>query len=184
MQSAHRAGAPSSKSRGRKSAKGLVIATISGLALGFVKPIAARGMTGDFGLGPYAGLLMLSLGVLLATITLNFYFLNIAIDGEPLKFGAYFRGNLRQHLLGFGGGALWAIGTLTALLGNSVPGQSGVGRALFVFLPLASVLLAMAWGVLKWKEFASANGRAKVAFGWTAVLYLSGLVVLGVAFTR
>ena len=171
------------KAKARKTGKGLIIGVISGISLGLAYPVAARGLSGDFGLGPYAGMLMIAIGVLLSTIVLNFYFLNIAIEGGPLKYGAYFRGNARQHFLGFGGGALWAAGMLAALLANSAPAQAGIKPTVAIIVPLASVLLVIFWGVTSWKEFSSGSGHSKLALALTTILFLCSVVLLGIGIT-
>ena len=170
------------KGKSRRTARGLLIAVLSGIALGLFYPVASRGPTGEFSLGPYASLLMLSVGVLISTIIYNFYFLNISIDAEPVSFGAYFKGNARQHFLGFLGGALWASGMLAAALALSVPSQTGPNPALQLILPVGSVLLVMLWGAVVWKEFPTA--AAKLAIGLVAVFFTAGLVLLGIGIAR
>ncbi len=169
----------SQKGKVRKTTKGIAVGMVSGILLGCFYPIAAKGMTGDFGLGPYAGILLFCVGVLISTPMFNFYFMNIAIDGAPLSFSAYFTGKAQQHFLGFAGGALWALGTLAASLAVSSPGQTGVRPALGFILPLASVLLAMLWGAMRWKEFAAAPKNAKVSISLTAALFACSLVLFG-----
>lgn len=170
----------SGKTRTHKTAKGLLIAVLAGVALGLFFPVAQKGMAGDFGLGPYAGVLMFAIGVLISTFVYNFYFLNISIEGGPISFGAYFKGNAGQHFLGFGGGAMWMIGALAAAIAAAVPAQAGVQPALFVILPLASVPLMMFWGTTKWKEFASASGNSRMALGLTALLFIASLILLAI----
>ncbi len=167
------------KTRARKTNKGLLLAVLGGIALGLFYPAAANGTSGEFGLGPYAGMLMLSIGILISTFIYNFYFLNIAIDGPPTSFGAYFKGNVRQHLLGFGGGALWAIGALCAALA-SVPAQTAPHRAAGIILPVGSVLLMMLWGMLAWKEFATAGRQAKLALSLAALLFACSVILFGI----
>lgn len=167
-----------SRPKSRRTARGLLIGVLSGIALGLFYPVASRGPTGEFSLGPYASVLMLSVGVLISTIIYNFYFLNISIDAEPVSFGAYFRGSARQHFLGFTGGALWAAGILAAALALSVPAQSGLNPALQLILPAGSVLLVMFWGVLAWKEFPPA--AAKLGIALIAVFFTAGLVLLAI----
>ena len=171
------------KSKARKTKKGLSLGSISGVALGLFYPVAAKGMSGDFSVGPYAGLLLFSVGILVSTVVFNFYFLNIAIEGAPLGFSAYFRGNLQQHLLGFGGGALWAAGMLAASLASSGPQQINFDPSLNFILPLASVLLVMLWGTLGWKEFAAAPKNAKVALALTAAFFTGSVILVGIGIT-
>jgi glucose uptake protein len=159
------------RARTRKTAKGLILAIIGGIILGFFYPVAARGLNGDFGVGPYAGLLLFSLGLLVSTVIFNFYFLNIAIEGGPLTLGAYTRGHARQHFWGLAGGALWAVGALAAALARSVGPQIALNPVPGVLLPLASVLLVMFCGALAWKEFGGAPANSKVCFVVMACLF-------------
>ncbi len=168
-----------SKARARKTNKGLILAAMGGIALGLFYPVAARGLSGDFGVGPYAGMLLFSVGVLVSTVIFNFYFLNIAIEGEPLTLGAYARGKRRQHLIGLVGGALWAAGMLTAALARSLPTQPERNVVLGLVLPLASALLVILWGAVVWKEFAGAPSSAKLSMGLAAALFAGALVVTG-----
>jgi len=167
------------KAKGRKTTKGVALGIVSGILLGCFYPVASKGMAGDFGLGPYAGSLLFCLGVLASTLMFNFYFMNIAIEGGPIRLNAYFTGQARQHFLGFGGGALWALGALATSLAISSPSQTGLNRSLGFILPLASVLLAMLWGAMRWKEFATAPKSAKVCISLTAVLFTCSLVLFG-----
>jgi glucose uptake protein len=165
----------------RKSPKGILISVLSGLILGFFYPVGMKGMTGDLALGPYAGLLMFAIGVLLSTVIFDFYFLNIALDGPALSPSAYLEGKARQHLLGFTGGALWAGGALAALLAMGIPAQSGLNYAFKFWLPLASVVLALASGALAWNEFKGAPLKAHISLSWTAALFVLGLSLIGMA---
>lgn len=165
--------------------KGIVVGVISGLALGCFFPIINRSFRGDFGLGPYAGLLLMSIGLLAATMVLNLYFMNIAISGGPIGFGAYFTGLPHQHFLGFAGGAIWALGMLAQGMAMSAPGTAEPDPALRTVMPLASVVLAVFWGLAKWKEFAAAPG-AKLTSGRPllvacAIAFLGGAVLIGLA---
>lgn len=172
------------RGRTRKTAKGLAVGIIGGILLGLFYPVAAKGMPGEFGIGPYAGVLLFSLGILISTLIFDFYFLNIAIEGGPLAFSAYFRGNARQHFLGFAGGALWAAGALAAALVRFAPAEVGLDPVLSTILPLASVLLVLFWGAAAWKEFARAPSNAKVSLAFTAILLAGAIVVFGIGGAR
>jgi glucose uptake protein len=171
------------KGKSRRAKKGLVLGVIGGVALGLFYPVAEKGLTGDLSVGPYAGMLLFSIGILVSTVMFSFYFLNIAIEGGPLGFSAYFRGNLQQHLLGFGGGALWAGGTLAASLANSASRQLDLDPSLSLILPVASVLLVMLWGTVRWKEFTAAPRNARVALALTAIFFTGSLILVGIGIT-
>lgn len=165
------------KAKTRRTTKGILIALLSGIPLGLFYPLFAKGEAGDFGLGPYAAILLFCIGVLMATIICNFYFMNIAIEGGAIGFNAYFRGRASQHFLGFAGGALWAAGALAAALGSSAPARVGISTSLRLLLPLASALLALVSGLWIWKEFPAKSKRARVWIGFTAIILACGLVL-------
>lgn len=175
---AHRTAA-AAKTKMRKTTKGLIVGIVSGVLWGLFYPLVAKGTTGEFGLGAYAGTLLFSVGVLISTVVFSFYFMNIAIEGEALSPNAYFQGKASQHFLGFAGGALWVLGILAAALATSSPAQTGLSGAPGFIVPIASVLLVMFWGVVKWKEFAAASRSAKVSLGFTAILFLCALICFG-----
>jgi glucose uptake protein len=165
----------------RKAGKGIFIALLSGTMLGFFYPLAAKGMSGELSLGPYAGLLLFAVGILVSTVLFDFYFLNIAIEGPRLTSGAYLEGQAHQHFLGFAGGALWAGGALAALLALALPAQAGLQGAIKLILPLASVLLAVACGTFGWKEFKSAPANAKVSLYLASAIFACGLAFIAFA---
>ena len=172
------------RANGRRRKKGLIVGLLAGVALGLFYPVADKGMSGDFGLGPYAGVLLFCVGVLLSTIIFDFYFLNIAIDGEPLTFGAYVRGKPQQHFLGFAGGAIWAVGILAASLAIAAYQQVGLSPVLVFSLPIASVLLVVFSGSVVWNELASASAKAKLSLGLAAAFLAGGLILIGIGITR
>lgn len=174
-----KAAAGGSQRKTRRTSKGILIALLSGIPLGVFYPLFARGEAGDFGLGPYAGVLLFCVGLLIGAIICNFYFMNIAIEGGALAFNAYFRGRAGQHFLGFAGGAMWAAGALAATLGASAPLRAGVPASLRVLLPLASAVAALLTGLWFWHEFPARSKNARVWIGVTALVFLLGLALTG-----
>jgi glucose uptake protein len=168
----------------RKTSKGLLAAILAGIPIGLFYPLFDRAAAGEFGLGPYAGILLFSIGMLVSTIIFNFYFMNIAIDGGALSFTSYFRGNPRQHLLGFSAGALWAVAALAAVLVLATQSQTGVSPVLAFILPIASVVLAAMWGIAIWREFPAPARNARVALVFTMVLFLAALALVGNGLAR
>jgi glucose uptake protein len=175
---------PAPKAKTRRTAKGILLALLSGIPLGLFYPLFSKGEAGDFGLGPYAGMLLFCVGVIIATIIFNFYFMNIAIEGGALPFNAYFRGRASQHFLGFAGGAIWAAGALAAAIASSVPSGVGLSATLRVVVPLASALLALLSGLWIWKEFPAKSKNARLCIGVTAVIFGCGLALAGTGLAR
>jgi len=160
------------------STRGIVVGIIAGVVLGCFFVLLHRGFRGDFGLGPYAGLLLVAIALLVSTLVLNLYFMNIAISGGPIGFSAYFTGLPHQHFLGFAGGAIWALGMLAQGLAMSAPAALNFDPAILTIVPLASVLLAVFWGFTKWKE---SPGSAKTLAVASAAVFLCGIVLVGLA---
>jgi glucose uptake protein len=175
---------PSARRGMPNSTKGIITGVISGLSFGVFLPVIDHASSGEFGLGPYAGLLMVSIGLALATLVFNIYFMNIAIEGGPITFNAYFKGTLSQHLLGWTGGIICTLGLLALGLALEAPPQANVSPLLKIFLPLASVPLAILFGLAVWKEFARAVGSGKSMLLAAAALFLCGAVLLGLAGLR
>ena len=165
--------------RWRMSTKGILVGVIGGLALGVCLPIIYQSTFNEFGLAPYAGLLLFCLGLFGATLALNIYFMNIAIHGGPLTLNSYFNGNLQQHLLGFAGGAIWGGGTLALGLALYVPAPNGLSAPVSFIVPPLTVLLAMFWGSAFWKEYASAPAAAKRFLFVSAAFFIGGIALLG-----
>jgi glucose uptake protein len=168
----------------KRTTKGLLCAFLGGIPIGLFYPLFNRATAGEFGLGPYAGILLFCVGLLLSTVVFNFYFMNIAIEGGPLSFTSYFRGNLRQHLLGFSGGAMWAMGGLAVALVLSTQAQTGVSLVLTIVFPLASVVLAVFWGLTSWREFPAQARNARVAVTFTTLLFVGALALVGTGLGR
>lgn len=164
--------------RERRLTKGLIASVSGGLFLGFFYPIAVNGVTGDLGLGSYAGMLFFGLGVLVSTGLLELCFLGIAIEGGPVRMSAYRRGQLKQHLLGVVGGVVCAWGVFLLFVTLAHPGQRRPSGEAVAVVPIISVLLAISCGIWAWKEFAKANGRARLLLAGTAFAFLCALVLL------
>jgi glucose uptake protein len=163
----------------RISTKGILVGIIGGIALGVCLPIIKNSTFNEFGLGPYAGLLLFCIGLFGATLALNFYFMNIAIHGGPLNFSMYFNGNVQQHLMGFAGGAIWAAGALALGLALSVPEPNGLSPAIGFIVPSLAVLLAMFWGLILWKEYATAPAGAKRMLYFSGASFLAAILLIG-----
>ncbi len=172
------------KAKARRTTKGILIALLSGIPLGLFYPLFTKGEAGDFGLGPYAGVLLFCVGVIVATVICNFYFMNIAIEGGAIPFNAYFRGQASQHFLGFAGGAMFAAGALAAAVASSAPSGVGLSAPLRLLVPLASVLLALLCGLWIWKEFPAKSKNARVCIGITVVVFGCGLALAGTGLAR
>jgi glucose uptake protein len=170
--------------KSKRTGKGILTGVLSGILMGFVYPIAHNHLVGEFALGPYAAILMFAIGIVISTIIFNFYFVNISIEGAPVRFSRYFRGTPGQHFLGFASGAMLVLGFLAAVLAAATPPAAGINPAILVALPGASVILAILWGTGAWKEFAKSPTGAKLAIGLGTLLFACGLALFAVSVPR
>lgn len=160
---------------------GVIVSIIGGIALGFVYPVAVHGITGDFGLAAYAGLVLFCAVLLVSTLVLDFFFVRIGIEGKGVTtLRAYF-GKAGRHMPGVIGGVVWAVGAMAVFLVICAPAKAAADPRLELALPVASVLLAVFWGVARRKELARMpQGKSSIA--GSVVLFVAALVLLGWAF--
>jgi glucose uptake protein len=180
---AHRARDRAAGKDGRKKSatKGLVISIVSGILMGTFYPLVVKGMGGDLGLGPYAAALFFSLGVFVSTFFFNIFFMNVPIEGSPVRLNAYFQGSARLHLIGIAGGAIWAVGAITNFVGASAPEQVNVGPAISLAIGQCATLISVLWGLFVWKEFSNSPAAVKRLVTIIIVLFAAGLALLSLA---
>ena len=175
-------------SQARKSApagpKGILLSLISGLLMGSFYPLvemAKGGGPDNAGLGPYAVAFLFAIGVFLSTFIFNLYFLNLPVQGEALSMFDYFKGSLKQHVLGILGGLIWCTGAIANFVAASVPKTVQVGPAISYAVGQGATMVSALWGLLVWKEFAGASGKVKVLLTLMLILFLAGLIVVSIA---
>lgn len=166
-----------------KAGKGVVVAILGGVSLGLSMPVVNLATDGgDFGLDPYATILLFSLGILISTIALNFVFMNVTIEGSSLTFRNYAQGKAKQHIYGWLAGIICVGGLLSMGLARLVPVQAGLDDFLQFIFPAASILLALFWGITIWKESRGAAGKGLFT---SSVLFLAvGIVLIAMGLGR
>jgi glucose uptake protein len=160
---------------------GILVSVIGGIALGFVYPVAAHGITGDFGLAAYAGLVLFCAVLLGSTVVLDFFFVRIGIEGKGVTTLTAYFGQGGNHISGAIGGVVWAVGALAVFLAITAPAKAAADPRLELALPVASTLLAMFWGLVGRKELVKMP-KAKSSIARSAVLFVAAVVLLGWAF--
>jgi glucose uptake protein len=154
--------------------KSISVCVLGGLMIGVSEPLGSAAFWGDLGLGPYAGILLFSLGIAASTLLFNIFLMNIGLVGGRVTLPAYLAGKLPQHLLGIIGGAIWAGGMLLLSAGRST---SETPVAWTIWLLQGWVLLVVLWGVWRWKELANAPKPARVGLVLGCIAFAAALAV-------
>jgi glucose uptake protein len=155
------------------SRKSIVVCVVSGVLMGLWNPFVAYGATRGNALSPYSSVVFLTLGALLSCFIWNLYFMKKPLVGEPVSFSGFFSGPASGHVLGLLGGCIWGVGTVF----NVVAGKA-TAFAISYAIGQSAPMVAALWGVLAWKEFAGAPGKAKMYLAAMFVFYCVGILLV------
>jgi glucose uptake protein len=155
------------------SRKSIVICIVSGVLMGLWNPFVAYGATRGNPLSPYSSVVFLTFGALLSCFIWNLYFMKKPLVGEPVSFSGFFSGPASGHILGLLGGGIWGVGTVF----NVVAGKA-TAFAISYAIGQSAPMVAALWGVLAWKEFAGAPGKAKMYLALMFVFYCVGILLV------
>src|SRR5580704_13865839 len=158
------------------SKKSIIVCVVSGVLMGLWAPFVAHAMTTGNTLGPYSIAVFLTLGALLSCLLWNIYFMKHPLVGEPVSFAGFFSGPISGHALGLLGGFIWGIGMVFNLVAASFTGVA-ISYAIGQSAPMVAAL----WGVLAWKEFEGAPGKAKMYLVLMFVFYCVGILLVAKA---
>jgi len=171
-------------SKGQKTtSKGIVLSIVAGVLMGLFYYLVQVAIAGDFAnpeagkLGPYAAVVVFSLGLFLSSFVWNTIVMAKPFVGEPVSFGDYFKkGNPRLHLVGILGGVIWGVG-----MSFNIVASGTAGPAISYGLGQGATMIAVLWGVFIWKEFKSAPAGTNKLLGLMFLFYMVGLALLIVA---
>jgi glucose uptake protein len=160
--------------------KGILISVLSGILMGFFYRFVAASMVEDPvnpGAGritSYSAMFIFALGILLSNFLWNTIFMMKPVKGEPVRYREYFtKGTAKLHLIGMAGGLIWCVGMSFNLIASSQ-----AGFAISYGLGQGATMVAAAWGVFVWKEFAQApKGTSKLVAAMFA-LFITGLAMI------
>jgi glucose uptake protein len=171
--------------RGSRKApvKGIVTSIAAGLLMGWFYSFVAQSIglvdpaTGSVESGkltPYTAVVAFSFGLLASNFLWNSILMAWPLSGEPVPFADYFtQGNVRLHLVGILGGAIWSLG-----MAFSIIASTAAGPALSYGLGQGATMIGAIWGVLIWKEFQDAPPGTNRLLVGMFLFYLLGLGVL------
>ena len=149
-----------SSTTAQSTTKGIVVSLVAGVLMGFFYRFVAASMVSDFvnpeagKLTPYTASVIFAAGLLVSNFVWNTIFMYKPLAGERVTYRDYFaKGDLRLHLIGILGGAIWSIGmTLNIIAAEQA------GFAISYGLGQGATMIAALWGVFIWKEFRGAKG--------------------------
>jgi glucose uptake protein len=159
------------------SSKGIIVSVISGVLMGAFPPFVTRALTHAAALTPYGVSALFSIGALLCCLVVNTWFMKHPIVGEPVAFGGFWRASPRNHLFGILGGIIWGTGGCFNFIAAGL-----VGVPISYAIGQSAPMIAAAWGVFVWHEFAHAQRRAWIALGCMFVLYVAAVTVIANAY--
>ncbi len=160
-------------------ARGLILAVLCGVSMGYFYRFVAAAMSTDFvqmqegKLSPYTAMVLFSLGVVASSFAYNFSLILNWFTGTKVALPDYFRGSAQDHLWGVVGGIIWAVGMTFSIIafGRAGPAISyGLGQG--------ATMVAAFWGVFIWREFRAAPPETKPLIWAMFAGYLVGLALL------
>jgi glucose uptake protein len=164
----------------RTSGKGIALSVAAGLLMGYFYRFVAASMSADFRelapgkLGPYAAVVVFSLGLFASTFVWNAVVMARPFVGDPVPFADYFRkGTPRLHLVGILGGVIWSLGMSLSILASGA-----AGFAISYGLGQGATLVAALWGVFVWREFESAPRGTGPLLGAMFASFVVGLSLI------
>jgi glucose uptake protein len=158
---------------------GLALSIICGLLMGFFYRFVAAAMAPDFTamepgkVGPYTAMVLFAAGLAASNFVFNTILMRRPVSGEPLAPAAYFRGTARDHFWGVAGGLIWAAGMTLSIIAFGV-----AGPAISYGLGQGATMVAAAWGVFVWREFAAAPEGTATLLGLMFACFLAGLALI------
>jgi len=161
--------------------KGIGISIAAGILMGFFYGFIAKTLPENFAeptaglLTPYTSVFIFSLGVLFSNFIFNTFFMYKPISGgEPVSYSDYFKiGTPKLHMIGIFGGVIWCTG-----LSLNIIASGAAGPAISYGLGQGATMVAAAWGVFVWKEFAEAPKGTNKLITMMFISFIIGLSLI------
>ena len=139
---------------------------VDGMALNFTSPEAGK-------LTPYSAIFLFSCGIFLSNIVFNSALMRLPVEGPPLQYSDYIKGDYKSHLTGILGGIIWCVG-----MSFSIIASDKAGPAISYGLGQGAVLVAAIWGVFIWKEFKAAPPGTNSLLYIMFICFFAGLSLI------
>ncbi|MBR9998141.1 MAG: multidrug DMT transporter permease [Cyclobacteriaceae bacterium] len=163
----------------KPSLKGILLSIFAGLLIAFFYGLVVNSLSNEYVAGgtgsltPFTAVFFFAVGVFISTFIFNPIFMARPVQGEPVKMAEYWRGRLRDHLIGILGGSIWMLGMILSFMA-----AGSAGPAISYALSNAAPVVAILWGVLVWKEFAGAPKGTNRLLVIMFIAYLIGLMFI------
>jgi glucose uptake protein len=161
-------------------AKGISLALGGGILMGLFFYLTVRAASPDFvhltpgRFGPYAAVLVNTVGAFLSNFVLNTYMMRRPIKGPSATYSEYFKSPLTSfHAVGIIGGIINAIGFTASFVASKV-----ASPAIAYGLGQGATMIAAIWGIFIWKETKGASRSTQWMIAAMFVCFLSGLIML------
>ena len=158
------------------STKGLLLAVVAGVLMGYFYKYVAAAMFPDFTrpeagkLSPYSALVLFAGGVLLSNLLFNSLLMRFPFVGGRVRYADYFAGSGRNHGIGLLGGLVWCLG-----MAFSIIASGKAGPAISYGLGQGATVVAAGWGIYIWKEFRGAPAGTSTILNAMLLCYVLGL---------
>lgn len=159
--------------------KGILISVLAGFLMAWFFRFVASSIAGNLEtpeagkLTPYSAFFFFVIGIVVSNFLFNTYLMKKPIEGEPVTFSQYFKGNFKCHLSGIIGGMVWALGTSLSLLA-----AGKAGYAISFGLGQGAILIGALWGVFIWKEFKKAPKGTNILLALMFFLFFAGIALI------
>lgn len=161
------------------SKQGIIISLVSGILMGLFYYFVAASMSMNLLhpdatlMTPYTAMVLFSLGLFLSNFVFNTYMMKKPLVGKPVSYASYWQQKLSEHVVGWLGGIIWGFGTVCSFIAS---GKAGF--AISYGLGQGATMIAAAWGVFVWREFANAPAGTSSKVALMFILYIVGLISL------
>lgn len=161
-----------------RGASAIPLSIACGVLIGLFYPLVAKALNGPGRLTPYTVLVVFALGVVVSNLLFNYWLMRHPVAGSRLSWKDYARLRPWAHALGWIGGAVWTIGTVSNFVASSVP---AVGPAVSFALGQGNTLISAIWGIVFWHEFRGSTTTTRRYLALMFVCFGLGLTAIALA---
>jgi glucose uptake protein len=168
-----------SKEEKKTPAKGIILSVMGGFLMAWFFRFIAGSITTDLEfpeagkLTPYSAFFFFMLGIVISNFFFNSYLMKKPVEGDPVTYSQYFKGDFVSHLSGIIGGMIWATGTTLSLIAGDK-----AGYAISYGLGQGATMIGALWGVFIWKEFRNAPKGTNLLLFLMFLLFITGLALI------